>query len=112
MLETTRTTGSTRLPPPHPRTPDSGASLKLQGRHASDTAISPPDWGSRPIYACPECGRRSPVHRYELSTLQHLKWQVATAVYIVSWCGHGHEHVIVPEFNGWAQLIPVLGEAT
>ena len=75
--------------------------------------MSPPNWGNRPTYPCPRCGRESPRDRYPLSTLDHLKWQMFSVVTIVNWCGHGLDNLVMPDAEeGWAQLIPVLGEAS
>ena len=80
--------------------------------------MSPPIWGDhqgrrRPTYPCPRCGREAPRNRYPLSTLDHLKWQLFTVVTVVNWCGHVLDSLVLPDAeDGWAQLIPVLGEAT
>jgi hypothetical protein len=74
--------------------------------------MSPPNWGGRPTYPCPRCGREASRDRYPLSTLDHLKWQMFTVVTIVNWCGHGLDSLVMPDAeDGWAQLIPVLAEA-
>ena len=51
--------------------------------------MSPPNWGTQPTYACPQCGSLSPRHRYELSTLRNLNWQVATVISIVAGAAMG-----------------------
>jgi len=79
--------------------------------------MAPPRWVDaagqpRPTYPCPRCGKPAPYDCFELATLRHLRWELFTAVQIVNWCGHAIESLVMPALeDGWAQLIPVLGEA-
>jgi hypothetical protein len=76
----------------------------------------PPTWldetgQPRPVRQCLRCGREAPVYRFRLEHLRLMGWRLFAPAEFVNWCGHGQEGVLLPEEEGWARMVPVVGEA-
>jgi len=80
--------------------------------------MAPPYWvdenGRRvPTRPCPRpgCGREYPLHRYRHETLRLIGWPLYRVASFINWCGHRQEFIPVPDGDGRARYIPIIGEA-
>ena len=64
-----------------------------------------------PTFPCPRCGSEAPISRQRHQRLRLLGWRLYSVVAVVSWCGHAHEFILLPDAEGRCRMIPVLGEA-
>ena len=55
----------------------------------------------RPTFPCPRCGREAPILGPHQEHLRHQGWWLYSIATIVSWCGHAHESVLLPDADGW-----------
>lgn len=79
--------------------------------------MTPPIWldelgKRRPMRPCSRCGQDAPILRLRIEHLRMVGWRLFEASQSVNWCGHAQEHVPIPTRDGWAWLVPIVGQAS
>jgi hypothetical protein len=77
----------------------------------------PPIWldefgKRRPVHPCARCGQDAPILRLRIEHLRLVGWRLFEVSQSVNWCGHAQEHVAIPARDGWAWMVPIIGEAS